>query len=88
MYEETVIYSPLSEQCVTSGLKSLKNPLPGGLVTLLAPLTVDLLILGLTITKAFKSNILSESHPSSPIVGVVSHFGFSSKPIPVFRCEQ
>jgi len=88
MYEETVIYSLLSEQCVTSGLKTLKNPLPGSLITLLGPLMVDLLILGLTITKAFKSDTLLESHPSSPIVGGVFHFDFSSEPIPVFRYEQ
>jgi len=88
MYEETVIYSPLSEQCVTAGLKRLKNPLPGGLVALFAPMALDLLILGLTFIKAFKNNRLLGSHSSSAIVGVVFHFGFSSTPIPVSRCEQ
>ena len=87
MYAETVIYSPISGQCLTRGMKGMHAP-GTGLVGVLTPMPLDLLLLGLTIVKTFKSKTLLESHPSSPIVGVVFHFGFSSMPIPVSRCEQ
>jgi len=87
MYAESVIYSPISGQCLTRGLRRMGGPLDG-LVGVLSPMPLDLLVLGLTIVKTFKSKTLLESHPSSPIVGVVFHFGFSSKLIPVSRCEQ
>jgi len=75
MYAESAIYSPISGQCLTRGMKGMNTPATG-LVTVLSPMPLDLLLLGLTIVKTFKSKTLLESHPSSPIVGVVFHFGF------------
>ena len=82
MDTEGVKYSPISGQCLQgsgSGAK-MKSSAPGYLAVV-APTTLDLFLLVLTVVKVFKSSALSKSHPSSPIVCVALDFGLSLKTI-------
>jgi len=78
IYEESVIYSPRSDQCLTGGMKGMNTPLPG-IMSVVVPLSFEVLLLTLTIIKSFKSTKMLDSHPSTPIVCVVFHFDLSSK---------
>ena len=83
-YEESIIYSPRSDQCLTGGMKGMNTPLPG---TIMMTITMpfEILLLALTIFSVYKSTkaLPLDSHPSSPIVRVVFHFNLSLKLISV-----
>lgn len=87
MCVESVIYSPVSGQCLTEGMKRMDTPLPGIISVVLATL-FEILLLALTIVKVCKSTESIDSLPSSPIVRVVFHFHLSSKLISVCMCQM
>jgi hypothetical protein len=70
-------YSTLGSQCLPGETAKMNSVAPSYLAVV-APTILDLVLLVLTIVKAFK---VSESYPSSPIVRVVLDFGLSLKPI-------
>ena len=78
IYEESIIYSPRSGQCLPGAMKQFNTPLHS-IITVVSPMPFDTLLLALTVIKAFKSATLLDSHPTSPIVCVVFHFDLSSK---------
>ena len=83
-----VKYSLRGNQCLPGAPSKMKSSAPAYLAVL-APTTLDLILLVLTIVKAFRSNAMSRSHPSSPIVCVVFYFSLSLKPIVLHpRCAR
>jgi hypothetical protein len=56
-------------------MRHMNTPLTG-ILSVLIPLPFEVLLLALTMARALNSTTLSESHPSSPIVCLVFHFGF------------
>ncbi|SRR5258706_7957311 len=79
---ESVIYSPISGQCLTGGMKPMDTPLPG-VISVVFAMLFDILLLALTIVKVCKSTTSLNSLHSSPIVRVMFHFNLSSKLISV-----
>jgi len=78
IYEESAFYSSRSDKCLSGAMKQSNTPLYG-IISVVSPMPFDILLLALTIIKAFKSNTLLDSHPIPPIVCVVLHFDLSSK---------
>jgi hypothetical protein len=86
IYAESIFYSPTSDQCLTSGLRAMKDP-AYGITLVMTPMVFDILLLTLTFIKALKSAPLG-SHNRSPIVCVVFHCGLYLEPIEPPRCER
>ena len=84
----SVEYSFIGEQCLPAN-QLKEGSLPTSYLAVLAPTLLDLILLVLTIVKAFKATAISGSYPSSPIVCVVFDFGLSLKPsLPHSRCAR
>ena len=73
-------YSLISSQCLQESGARFHSSGPS-ILAVITPTTLDLYLLVLTIVKASRSDVLSKSHPSSPIVCVVLDFGFSLETI-------
>jgi hypothetical protein len=64
------MYSHMVDQCLQPTIKQLHATITSILV-LAAPTVLDLFLLTATMIKTFRIAVVSESHPSSPIVRVV-----------------
>ena len=86
LYEESVTYSPRSDQCLPGDMKALNTPL-SGIIQATSTLPFEMLLLALTIFNVYKSTKLLplNSHPSSPIVRLAFHYNLSPKLISVFQ---
>ena len=75
LFVASTVYSHIGGQCLPGILHPGKiNPLVNGLIVGVLPTALDILLLTLTVVKVLKTNALSESHPSLPIVRVVLDF--------------